>query len=138
MVQKASLSCQYLWRLAGTAIMGAKSRLAAGVTLSKKSMATFIVRVKLHEGCFRDYGVLEAAMTNENFILRKPAVPDYREFLYYGNLGLSPAHALVKKAVLLTGRQFSFAVLKDQAAEKQYHNNNNPVRELSAPLRNVS
>ena len=101
-------------------------------------MATLLIRIKLHDGCFHDYRILEAAMANENFILRKSASTDYREFSYYGNLGLSPAHALVKKAVLLTGRQFSFAVLKDQGAEKQYHNNNNPVRELSAPLRNVS
>ena len=100
-------------------------------------MATLIVQVKLQDGCFQDYGILEAAMINENFIPRKSTAPGYREFLYYGNLGLSPAQALVKKTVLQTGRQFSFAVLKDQAAEKQYHNNNNPVRELSAPLRNV-
>ena len=125
-------------RWPGAAIIGAKSRLAAGAEPSITSMATLIVQVKLHDGCFQDYGILEAAMINENFIPRKSAAPGYREFLYYGNLGLSPAHALVKKTVLQTGRQFSFAVLKDQGAEKQYHNNNNPVRELSAPLRNVS
>jgi len=101
-------------------------------------MATLIVRITLHDGGFHDYKVLEAAMENENFILRKPVATEYREFSYYGNLGLSPAHTLVKKLVLCTERQFSFSVLKDHGAEKQYHTINNPVRELSAPLRNVS
>ncbi len=101
-------------------------------------MATLIVRIALYNGSFQDYRMLEDAMAKENFIPRKPAAPDYREFTYYGNMELSSAHALVKKLVLYTKKQFSFSVLKDQGAERQYHTTNSPVRELSAPLRNVS
>ncbi len=84
-------------------------------------MATYIVRIKLLNASDSDYIILKDALENENFTARNGAGSDEPQFNYYGNQSMLQVNNAVKRAAVLTGRLFSFTVLKDKAAETQQH-----------------
>ena len=84
-------------------------------------MAAYLINIQLQLAGNEAYQLLESSMQKENFIPVDTAATGEKAFSYYGNQDLLYVNEAVQRAALVTGKKFSFTVIKDKRTEKQFH-----------------
>jgi hypothetical protein len=84
-------------------------------------MATYTIDIRLMDAKNELYTMLEAAMLKANFVPVKSAAAPGGRFSYFGNQDMLHVNEAVKRALMTTAGKYSFTVIKDKRAERQYH-----------------
>jgi len=98
------------------------SRFYNAQKVKKITMARYITRVQLKDAVQRDLELLDSELQRESFTRvklirssgKEPDPADPREYNRQGNVSLQEVTAAVYKAATLTGKKYSFTVMKEK------------------------